>query len=113
MDFKLRFFYGIIFSLVSNILLKNTCTSIFGKKCSRPNNINSSGMPSGHAQLSSFIAMFLILYLIKYSGVLIPLLILFAVYTGYSRIIKKRHDIPQVIIGSIIGILSGYSIFYL
>jgi len=91
--------------------------------------INTSfGMPSGHSQIAWTIATYIICkiiikikmqmqrrnILINILYILYVLLILYsALYISYSRVyIEGCHTIQQVIIGGIIGIISGFLIYY-
>jgi membrane-associated phospholipid phosphatase len=82
---------------------------------------HSFGMPSGHSQIVWLIAAYIILNYtygkslsdIK-SGewIIMVSLVLFAIYTSYSRVyVEGCHTIQQVIIGGLIGILIA-SIFF-
>jgi len=74
--------------------------------------------PSGHAQLSTYTAMVMVMYVqqrigTKYSYLWKHLLqmafICFALICSISRIIDKRHHWWDVLAGMIIGILFGYT----
>lgn len=75
----------------------------------------SMGMPSGHSMGAAFISTYTYLYLInKYNydktkkNTLYNFLILFTLYTMYSRIyIFKVHTIQQTVIGAYLGYLLG------
>lgn len=75
----------------------------------------SMGMPSGHSMSAAFISTYTYLYLInKYNydktkkNKLYNFLILFTLYTMYSRVyIFKVHTIQQTIIGAYLGYLLG------
>ncbi len=77
---------------------------------SEDNYSSSLGMPSGHSISAAFIATYLYLYLIeKYKienpeHTLMPICIIFTLYTMYSRVyIFKVHTIQQTIIGAYLG----------
>jgi hypothetical protein len=67
----------------------------------------TNGMPSGHAQLTAF--SLTIAYLLS-NQYLYQSIALFVI-TIYQRYIYKNHTIPQLFVGSIIGIVIGYIIF--
>ena len=78
----------------------------------------SMGMPSGHSMSAVFISTYTYLYLIdKYNynktkkNILYNFLMLFTLYTMYSRVyIFKVHTIQQTIIGAYLGYL--FAIYY-
>jgi len=73
----------------------------------------SYGMPSGHSQMATLIATFLIMYLLNTYGVnlynIISISIILFICIGilYSRFHLKCHTIQQIIVGGLIGILYG------
>lgn len=73
----------------------------------------SYGMPSGHSQFIWFIATLLIMILTvhgntSYKYIIIPGIIALAMYVSYSRIhVSECHYTNQVIVGAILGIISG------
>jgi membrane-associated phospholipid phosphatase len=69
------------------------------------------GMPSGHSQSSLFSTVFVFLSIKKLQIVGIYLLISFIVMA--QRVAFKHHTICQVLVGSIVGGLFGYLIFYI
>ena len=69
------------------------------------------GMPSGHAQSSLFSTIF-VYFSLKKTNVLY-LYLLLSVVTVSQRVVYKFHTLLQVLIGSIIGALLGYYIYYL
>jgi membrane-associated phospholipid phosphatase len=69
------------------------------------------GMPSGHAESCLYSTMFLFLVLHRIDILFIYLF--FSVITIYQRIEYKFHTLFQTIVGSIVGVLFGYTIFYL
>ena len=69
------------------------------------------GMPSGHAQSCFFSTAFVFLSIKKYNSLLIYLLI--SLVTIYQRVEYNYHTICQVIIGSIVGIIVAFCMFYL
>ena len=90
-----------------NIALKNGKRFIF--KNGMPHDI--FGMPSGHAQSSFFSTTFIYLSLRKTNISIIYLLLSFI--TLFQRVIDNFHTVLQVIVGSIVGILFGYFVYYL
>ena len=69
------------------------------------------GMPSGHAQMSFFSIVYLFLMIgnipVFMTGFFITLIIL------YQRWLYRRHSIAQIMVGSLLGIGSGYLVFRL
>ena len=78
----------------------------------------SLGMPSGHSMTAAFISMYFYLYLInsnnytkKQKKTFSNFLLLFTIYTMYSRVyIFKVHTIQQTIIGAYLGYI--FAIYY-
>ena len=70
---------------------------------------NVYGMPSGHAQGTAYTFFYLFLVTKNIQIALIPLLLI--IITGYQRVLSMNHTLLQVIVGTILGLLSGY-IFY-
>lgn len=82
------------------------------------NKISTSyGMPSGHAQLLGYVAMFWTLYLFRneignvdrYFPALLSIFILwcFSLLVCWSRVYNKCHSLKQVFVGLIIGSIIG------
>lgn len=90
----------------------------------------SFGMPSGHSQIAWTVAIYLVLKIIRkwidykktnkaieiigYIWMLFTVIIILlcAIYISFSRVfIEGCHTLQQVIVGGIIGIVSGYLIF--
>ena len=69
------------------------------------------GMPSGHAQASFFITVFIYLSL-KHTN-LLYLCILFSLLICYQRVKFNFHSISQVIVGGIIGSGFAYIVYQL
>lgn len=69
-------------------------------------NAKSYGMPSGHTHFASAFATY---HFLKNKN---PWWFLIALLIGYSRIYLNCHTISQVIIGFIIGTISGIIIYY-
>jgi membrane-associated phospholipid phosphatase len=81
------------------------CSSNGGKE-------GDPGFPSGHMTSTSYIVMYNILYLldnnVTLSGLLILLNLAFLLIMGWARIIKKCHNLVQVIGGTLLGSIIGY-----
>jgi membrane-associated phospholipid phosphatase len=69
------------------------------------------GMPSGHAQ-SVFYSILFYFYLTQNWYILVGSLFL-GILTLYQRWKYKNHSVKQLIIGSLIGILFSFFVFYL
>ena len=72
---------------------------------------NNSSFPSGHTATAFAIATIMILFL-KNKKWQMPIL-LAAALVGYSRIYLAQHFLIDVLIGAIIGTISGFVAFYL
>ena len=123
--------YFIVGSLVSdliNYLLKKSLQYPLKnqKWAQRPNPsktgcgmVNSFGFPSGHAQNTSFAAIFWSLYILDRqkitTGSIIQVIILWiiAVLVWFSRIQNGCHNLIQVLSGAIIGFFLGLVYYYL
>jgi len=85
---------------------------------------NSFGMQSGHSQIAWTVAIYIIARLIARLSsnkttskntviISIILVLLSALYISYSRVyIEGCHTVQQVIAGGLLGILSGFLIYY-
>jgi membrane-associated phospholipid phosphatase len=79
----------------------------------------SYGMPSGHSQMATLTATFLIMYLLNTFGVnlynIISIGIILFICIGilYSRFHLKCHTIQQIIVGGLMGILYGIIGYYI
>jgi membrane-associated phospholipid phosphatase len=69
------------------------------------------GMPSGHSQSVLYTTCFIYSVFKKYN-ILIPF-ILISMITLCQRVTSKMHSIPQIIVGSIVGIIFGYFTYYI
>tara|TARA_Y100000996_G_C22209651_1_gene514877 strand:+ start:25 stop:597 length:573 start_codon:yes stop_codon:yes gene_type:complete len=91
--------------------------------CNHKHKHNTYGMPSGHAQVSGYIAMLYTLDIL-YSNIItnptskyisISILWLISIFICWTRFYIKCHSIPQlcvgVLLGGIVGLLS-YILFY-
>jgi membrane-associated phospholipid phosphatase len=70
---------------------------------------NIFGMPSGHAQTAFFSTAFIIQCNKKY----VPFFLLYSLLILCQRLYFSYHSLSQVLVGSIIGSLMGYSFYYL
>jgi membrane-associated phospholipid phosphatase len=68
------------------------------------------GMPSGHAQGAFYTASFLF-FSLKHN-LLSLFCFLLSLLTLFQRVKYKNHTVPQVVIGSVVGLAVGY-LFYL
>ena len=68
------------------------------------------GMPSGHAQSIFYSISFL--YLATKSPIVLIISLFIAALTLYQRWKYRNHTFAQLIIGSIVGILFGSSVYY-
>lgn len=101
---KLLFFFLSLVTLCLNVVLKQILQQ------ERPKRIetikpNIYGMPSGHGQLTAFISFYTLLqsnniwiYLIQTSLLLITII---------QRVLFQKHTLFQVVIGVIIGYITG------
>ena len=69
------------------------------------------GMPSGHAQSALFSTCFVFLALRDIKISLFYLLV--SILTIFQRVNNYFHSVTQVVAGAIIGILFGFSVYYL
>ena len=71
------------------------------------------GTPSNHSQISSFIAAFYYFYYKnteEYSNTTTILLTTLAIIIMTTRYTSKMHSIPQIILGSLLGIFLAYGL---
>ncbi len=130
-------FFSIIFAGALNFILKIFFSKIAPYKLSwmRPNppiegcqifpimigpDLSSWGMPSGHSQIISFATSFWILYLWRKSKtksiwIMINTFIMIGLSAliMYSRIIGGCHNLEQIIIGCIFGVIVGISCYFI
>jgi len=69
------------------------------------------GMPSGHAQVCGFCVAFIML--VFNDPYLTTFYLIIAIITMYQRYIYNNHTIMQLIVGFVIGILSGIFMYYI
>ena len=62
------------------------------------------GMPSGHAESATI--MFLLLYYYGYISLPVSIILIFIV--SLQRVVKERHTLSQVIVGTICGLIYTY-----
>ena len=129
-DHKILLFYyviGIFVNMILNIILKGIIQEprpIFddkkvslavthAKRFFYQNGVpfDLFGMPSGHAQSSFFSTIFIYLALRKMNITYIYLAL--TILTCIQRILSNYHSINQVIVGSFIGSLFAFFIYYL
>ena len=96
---------------VQNNVEKLFCLEYFGyNNVKRPlsGNIMFSsrdlGMPSGSAESGTL--MFLLLYYYGYISLPVSIILIFIV--SLQRVLKQRHTIAQVIVGTILGVIYSY-----
>ena len=96
---------------IQNNVEKQLCLEYFGyNNVKRPlsGNIMFSscdlGMPSGHAEAGTI--MFLLLYYYGYISLPASIILIFIV--SLQRVLKERHTIAQVIVGTILGVIYSY-----
>eukprot|EP01103_Thecamoeba_quadrilineata_P007749 TRINITY_DN17583_c0_g1_i1.p1 TRINITY_DN17583_c0_g1~~TRINITY_DN17583_c0_g1_i1.p1 ORF type:complete len:197 (+),score=17.58 TRINITY_DN17583_c0_g1_i1:42-632(+) len=109
------FFFGQILNLAFNSLLKNIIRQ------PRPTKSTSLdyGMPSSHSSYVFFFCAYLTCFVIlktKYTpttrSFVIAVLAFIAIIVGYSRIHLAFHTLEQVIVGMILGIITGTSWYF-
>lgn len=112
--------YLIVFTFGSivNIFINNVLKSTFREP--RPNNqrffihnekaVEEYGFPSGHAQ-TSFFAVAYLFFVGGYQPILLFMTLLCGI-TLYQRWKYRRHDIKQLVFGSVFGILFAYGVAY-
>ena len=126
---NLFFYYaiGVFMNIIINLLLKSIIlqprpsvdTQLFnlavknGKNLIFKNGIipyDICGMPSGHTQTAFFSTVFIYLSLKNKYITFIYLII--SLITMYQRVINKKHTLVQVIVGSFVGALFAFIMFY-
>jgi len=119
------FFIALCINFIINLILKsilwrkdkNSDRPLGGSKdkCG-----DKYGNPSGHSQFAWFFAVFWILYILNSKVFSNPIanvlscisLILIAIIVCWSRIYIGCHKYSQVLLGSIIGAIIGFCVFY-
>ena len=74
-------------------------------------NIESYGMPSGHASAIGFSVIYLLL--VKSHSIWLPVSIFIGILTMYQRVKYRRHTVEQVCMGVITGSICGWIIYSL
>jgi membrane-associated phospholipid phosphatase len=74
-------------------------------------NIESYGMPSGHASAIGFSIIYLLL--VKSHSMWLPVCIFIGILTMYQRVKYRRHTVEQVYIGAIAGGICGWIVYSL
>jgi len=69
-------------------------------------NIESYGMPSGHASAVGFSIIYLVL--VKSQSIWLPVCIFIGILTMYQRVKYRRHTLEQVCMGAITGGICGW-----
>uniref|UniRef100_A0A6C0JWQ1 Phosphatidic acid phosphatase type 2/haloperoxidase domain-containing protein n=1 Tax=viral metagenome TaxID=1070528 RepID=A0A6C0JWQ1_9ZZZZ len=69
-------------------------------------NVESYGMPSGHASAIGFSIIYLLL--VKSHSVWLPVCIFIGILTMYQRVKYRRHTVEQVCMGAITGGICGW-----
>jgi len=102
---------------VTNIGLKKLAEDIIPKLTQNDFILNTvlyrpgttkSGLPSGHCMVVFSIIPLLIDVYQKYVMVLI---MLYGIFIGYDRVMKRQHTYTQVILGAIVGLGMGVVLF--
>jgi membrane-associated phospholipid phosphatase len=94
-----------IVSFASNKILK----SYYAEH--RPSKkITGFGMPSNHAQSIAFSITFL--FLITQSYLVLFCSTILAMLTMYQRVTSRHHSVQQVVAGSMLGIIFGFTAFH-
>jgi membrane-associated phospholipid phosphatase len=96
---------------IQNNIEKRLCLEYFGyNNVKRPlsgNTMFSSGdlgMPSGHSEAGTI--MFLLLYFYGYISLPVSIILILCVIS--QRVLKERHTVAQVLVGTICGIIYSY-----
>jgi len=108
-----KYFIWFIFLVLPSIIIANSITQIIKLILQVPRPCaglawcpDSYSMPSGHTTVI-FAAMTVLGLYYKKKKYLIPSLI-FAQLVGLSRIVLGVHTIPDVLVGSVIGMITGF-----
>ncbi len=88
---------------------------LFGKALSRSPNSFAGGMPSGHAAVSfaGWVAVSFVASDSTYGGVVSLISLLMALLVCQSRIESGTHNLYQVVVGAVIGVLVTVVVFQL
>lgn len=118
---RIPYLYSYVFFFMINNFINDRLKSLFREP--RPNNKipyieyyddiikkDMYGMPSGHAQSIFYSISFL--YLTIKSPIILILSLFIAILTLYQRWKYRNHTFAQLIMGSIVGIIFGSSVYY-
>ena len=103
-----------IFGFILNILLNKFLKQIINDKRPKNDISNKNRMPSGHAQTTFYIIVFLsiLLFKNKISGYEIKIWLIITILLGgltvYNCIVHKYHTVDQIVIGILLGSGVGY-----
>jgi len=103
-----------IFGFIINILLNKFLKHIITDKRPKNDISNKNRMPSGHAQTTFYVIVFLsiLLFKNKISGyeikIWLSITILLGGLTVYNCIVDKYHTVDQIVIGILLGSGIGY-----
>jgi len=111
LPYLLLFIIGIFFNSQFNSVLKSIIKEPRPSNVSKYEGAQQYGMPSGHAQSVFFSLTFL--YLVKNSYWLLLVMLFFSALTLYQRWNTKEHTPKQLLVGSAVGLVSGYAWFKL
>lgn len=123
-NYSILFYYliGMFINCVLNFIIKDIIREPRPRLHYKNNIIPSDiyGMPSGHAQSIFFSAIFIYLlfkenklYETKNNIYIINFYLIISILTSLQRLIYNYHTIQQIIIGIILGTLSGLITYYL
>ena len=73
--------------------------------------VESYGMPSGHASSVGFSTMYILL--VKSHSIMLPLCIFIVLVTMYQRVKYRRHTLEQVCVGLLSGSIFGWIVYTL
>ena len=111
------YFIGIFVNNYFNRVLKSHFTEERPKnpipfsKYEEYKDIESYGMPSGHASAIGFSIIYLLL--VKSHSIWLPVCIFIGILTMYQRVKYRRHTVEQVCMGVITGGICGWIVYSL
>jgi len=111
LPYLLLFLIGLFINSQFNSVLKSLIKEPRPSNVSKYEGAQQYGMPSGHAQSVFFSLTFL--YLVKTSYWLLLTMLFFAALTLYQRSSSNEHNSKQLLVGSFVGLVSGYAWFKL
>jgi|SaaInlV_150m_DNA_4_1039716.scaffolds.fasta_scaffold13934_2 membrane-associated phospholipid phosphatase len=110
-----QYLYGYLFFFFVNLSI-NQLIKLFLKQPRPDGGINMPteatnyadvyGMPSGHAQSVSYSLAYL--YNIKRTNLVLLIGVISYIFTSFQRWNYRKHTIQQIIIGTTIGLISGF-----